>query len=746
VDIRGEWHRSSIHRFSEARPRAALFLGASLVAAFSTAWLLLQKPDFFLGYDFVRMHVFYKEYFREALLGGHLPLWNPFIGLGRPFQADIETAVFYPPNWLVLFMGVYWGVAVSVFLHQALAIYCGVRLGRVLGTDAGASWLLGAGLALGSPFAGRLAAGVIEGYFTLCWWPALLWLGVRLQDGWSPRLAAGFATAAALAILAGQPPLLFVEFLGVLVFLAFRQDWPSGRANRRAALGRACGLAAAGLLGACLAGVQLLPFLELVGQGNRPLQSTAFATADGMRSLSWLSLIIPASSTFSDNWEQNLHCGIPMLFAALGAAWLWRDRNVRALLGLGLLGALFAAGDATPLLGWALRVVPGAAALRLPSRYGVWLAVALLGLGSVSLSSRPSRPFATLALGLAACAAGLAWLGRFVSADPRSLFQFFAGHAAAVLAAAVLVGLWHGRARWPRRAGAIRCLLAAFCAGNWLWAISLQAPVYSVASAPPDEVAVRDAMAERGLFTASHVPPRISFDPADVRENAGMALGFGSYNAYCAPALERVWSYLHAATKLSLSGVDYIQIRREVYDAAPGFGSMNLAATLSHPQQVLVFYAHPDPRAYLSFDMEVVPDWRAAEAKMADGHDFHRVALAEAGSAPGYAPNPGLHASAAAITRFEAGRVDVRVRADAPAVLVLSEAWYPGWRASVAGRPAVVFAVNGWMRGVLVPAGESEVAFAYHSRFLGWGAALSLAAAVLVALLARRRSPAPIGA
>jgi hypothetical protein len=738
VDTRGEWHASSIHRFSQGRPGTALLLGSLLAAAFSTAWLLLQRPDFFQGYDFVRMHVFYKGYFREALLGGHLPLWNPFIGLGRPFQADIETAAFYPPNWLVLPMGVYGGVAFSVFLHQALAIYGGVRLGRTLGAGAGASWLVGAGFALASPFSGRLAAGVVEGYFTLCWWPVLLWLGARLQDRWDPRLAAGFAVAAALAILAGQPPLLFVEFLGVVVFLAFRQDWTPGRANGRAALGAACGLAAAGLLGACLAGIQLLPFLELVGQGNRPLQSASFATSEGMRAFNWLSLIIPASPAFGDNWEQNLNCGLTALFAALGAVWFWRERNVRALLGLGLVGALFAAGDGTPLLGWALRVVPGASALRLPSRYGLWLAAALLGLGAVSLSRRPVRPFATLALGLAACAGALAWLGRFVAADPRNLFRFFAGQAVAVVAAAVIVGLWQGRERWPRRAGSIGCLLAVFCAGSWLRAISLQAPVDSVAAAPADEIAVRDAMAERGLFPASHVPARISFDPADIRENAGMALGFGSYNSYCAPALERVWTYLHVAAGLPLSGVDYIQMRREVNDAAPAFGSLNLSASLSHPQRVLHFYAHPDPRAYLTFAMEVVPDWRTAEVEMAGGRDFHRVALAEAGSAPVYAPHPGNHSPEAAITRFESGRVDVHVRADAPAVLVLGEAWYPGWLATVAGRPEDVFPVNGWMRGVLVPAGESDVTFAYHSRFLGWGAGLSLAAAVLIVLLAAR--------
>ena len=49
------------------------------------------------------------------------------------------------------------------------------------------------------------------------------------------------------------------------------------------------------------------------------------------------------------------------------------------------------------------------------------------------------------------------------------------------------------------------------------------------------------------------------------------------------------------------------------------------------------------------------------------------------------------------------------------------------------------------MRGVVVPAGDSEVTFAYHSRFFWAGAALSLASAALLAALAWRRAPSPVG-
>ncbi len=722
-------------------PGLAVFLGALVIAAFSTAWLLLQAPNFFSGYDFLRAHVFYKAYFRDALLAGRLPFWNPFIGLGRPFLGDIETATLYPPNCLVLAFGVFGGMALSVLLHQTLAIYGGVRLGRVLGATDGASWLVGAGLALGSPFTGRLAAGMIEGYFVLCWWPVLLRLGARLQDGWSRGAAAGFAGSVAMAILGGHPPMLFVEFLGLIVFLALRQGWPHDPALRREAGRNLLRLAAVGILGIGLAAVQLLPFLELIGQGNRPLHSSGFATSDGLQALGWLSLVVPASATFNVNWEYNQHCGLVVLIAASGGVFFWRDRNVRALLGLGLLGALLAAGDGTPVLGWVLHVVPGASALRIPSRYGIWLVTGLLGVGAIALSRRPPRPLASTLLAFAAGAAGLAWLTRHMEAAPRSIVQFVAAHMACLAVAAMLVALWHRRERWPGGARMIGAALGIYCAVNWLWAISLQAPIYSLGDTHPDEGPVQAALEGSGLYAANNVPPRVSFDPARVRENSGMVLGFGAYNSYAAPALDRVWNYLHVAARVPLSSVDYVQLPREIYERPRDLDSLNLSASLDPSSRSLVIYTRPDPRAYLSPDEEIATDWRAAEEAMASGHDFHGRALVEGETPAGFAPSPGVHAAGAAITRFDADRISVRTSSDAPAILVLAEAWYPGWRATVSGQPAGVFPVNGWMRGVVVPAGRSEVVFSYRPRFLALGFGISAACAVLLAVLLAARRP-----
>jgi hypothetical protein len=731
------WGESSIGRLAGKYPRLGLFCGALLLAAFSTAWLLIQNPDFFSGYDFVRMHVFYKAYFREAVLGGRLPLWNPMVGLGRPFMADIETETLYPPNLLVLPLGVFGGIAGSLLLHLAIAIYSGVRLGRKLGAASAPSLLLGVGIALASPFAARVATGMMPVYFTLCWWPALLWLGACLQDQWSRGNAARLAAVVALAVLAGNPPILFVEMFGLFVFLLFRLGWPKDASALRLMLGNHLGLAFAGLLGFGIASAQLLPFAELISQGNRPLHSAGFAVANGMPPASWLSLIFPTSVALGPNWEYDLYCGLVPLFAALGALFMGRDRNVRALLGLGLAGALLSVGDRAPFLGWVVHLVPGASALRLPSRYGIWFATALLGLASIALSRRAPRPLPMILGGFGVAAAWIVWLRPYVGGSAGHVVLYYAIHLGALGIAALLVAAWHLRARWPQLAGAIGCMLGIFCAVDWAWAIWLQAPVYSQYGFRTDEKAAHAYLDGRGLLAAGTPPPRISFNPEDLCEDSGMTVGFSTFNSYSNPALSRVWNYLHVAAGVPESGADFIRLPQAI-DADPGrLDALNLVAQLGHRTGAFADLADPrDPRAYLTYDAEVTADWRAAEVTMAARRDFHRKALLEVGTAPPYAPVARPPASSAEVFRFLPENVVVHTSSEAPAILVLAEAWYPGWRATIEGRGTVVFPVNGWMRGVVVPAGDHEVAFSYHSRLLPAGLGITAASLILLAGLA----------
>jgi uncharacterized membrane protein YfhO len=95
-------------------------------------------------------------------------------------------------------------------------------------------------------------------------------------------------------------------------------------------------------------------------------------------------------------------------------------------------------------------------------------------------------------------------------------------------------------------------------------------------------------------------------------------------------------------------------------------------------------------------------------------------------------------ASAARITAYQSQYVAVEAETAAPALLVLNDTNYPGWRATVNGQPAEMLSANFLFRGVLVPAGKSTVEFRYQPRSFRIGGGISFAAFVILAVLVLR--------
>jgi hypothetical protein len=84
--------------------------------------------------------------------------------------------------------------------------------------------------------------------------------------------------------------------------------------------------------------------------------------------------------------------------------------------------------------------------------------------------------------------------------------------------------------------------------------------------------------------------------------------------------------------------------------------------------------------------------------------------------------------------RYEPNRLELTAHAASSGLLVLSEFYYPGWRATVNGKDAAIYRVDGSLRAIAVPAGVSKVALDYAPRTVYAGAALSLAAFLGVGL------------
>jgi hypothetical protein len=71
--------------------------------------------------------------------------------------------------------------------------------------------------------------------------------------------------------------------------------------------------------------------------------------------------------------------------------------------------------------------------------------------------------------------------------------------------------------------------------------------------------------------------------------------------------------------------------------------------------------------------------------------------------------------SFAEVTDFKSGEVTVKAYTSSPALLVLSEVYYPaGWSAYIDGAATEIFKTNYVLRSIVVPAGQHEIAFRFE--------------------------------
>jgi uncharacterized membrane protein YfhO len=149
---------------------------------------------------------------------------------------------------------------------------------------------------------------------------------------------------------------------------------------------------------------------------------------------------------------------------------------------------------------------------------------------------------------------------------------------------------------------------------------------------------------------------------------------------------------------------------------------------------------HAFPRAWAVHEVVKI-------AKDSEGHalinqhfdDMHTKAFA-------VAPLAGLKPCGApdtvSVTRYRAMNVAIHAQMACDGMVVLSDTYYPGWKAYVDAKPVTIHEVNFTMRAILVPAGAHEIEFRYRPGSFYLGAAMSatgILGACGIAFFSRKR-------
>lgn len=164
-----------------------------------------------------------------------------------------------------------------------------------------------------------------------------------------------------------------------------------------------------------------------------------------------------------------------------------------------------------------------------------------------------------------------------------------------------------------------------------------------------------------------------------------------------------------STTTLRLANVRYVVSGFPI----PGYAEAHTDASTG-----LAVYEVPDPlpRAWFVDRTERSEPGDALWARLLDGSfDPARVAIADVDVPP--APRDSTSVVRADVVEYAGDAFAFDVETDRERLLVVSETWYPaGWTASVDGSDVPIVPVNGFQRGVVVPAGAHRVDFAFAPR------------------------------
>ena len=111
------------------------------------------------------------------------------------------------------------------------------------------------------------------------------------------------------------------------------------------------------------------------------------------------------------------------------------------------------------------------------------------------------------------------------------------------------------------------------------------------------------------------------------------------------------------------------------------------------------------------------------------------------------APNiPLAHLAGSARTEvleYKEQKIVIKTTASDPAILVITDTFYPGWQATIDDQPAHIYRANYALRAIVVPAGSHTVRVTYNPFSLKLGVGFSLASGALFLILALIKYPQP---
>ena len=764
----------------ESRGGAGLAALTYAVATFALGWQALlgrfllnpYSDQYIAGYAF-------RDFAASSLRAGQgFPQWNPYLFGGMPYVGAMHGDIFYPTFLLRMVLPTDVAMTWGFVLHLWLAGFVTYLFLRRSGLGFAGALIGGLAYLLSGPIASYASPGHDGKLFVSALFPLVLLLlhvGIRGRRQWA---WGALALVIGLAVLSTHPQLLEYLLLGGAaygVFLLFSVDASGAMlAGRQRLLLAAQGIGAAAV-GALIGMVQFWPVREYVSWSPRAkgmLGGYEHAVSYSFPPEELINTVLPQfSGILRDYWGRNgihLHSeylGIVVLLLAAAAFGGKAQQSFRRFFGgFALVTLLWALGGYTPFFRIIYAVVPGTTYFRAPSTiiYLTAFAVSVLAaLGAERiLQGKAGRAWmlaggaATIVLALVAVSGGLTNLAVSIVGSER--FEMIQQNQGAVALGAVRMAAFAALAIGLALVAASKRVPATTAA--WGFVLLVGADLWSVERLywrflpPAKQIYGSDATIEYlkrlpqpgrvlplelGQAEAEHDPflngdALMSHGIRSVRGYHGNELGrfdklLGKDDGYRQLANPNFWALTN--TRFLLTNTT-----QEVFP-----GMKRVAGPVRNAAGSMVYlYRLPgdNPPAWVTPAIVKAGDDAVLSTVLDPRFNVKTVALFDSASsvtAVSLATLPAPLTDSVVVTRWDPGHITLMLSKPAPtaSALVVSENYYPGWTATVDGKPATAARANLTLIGVPLPAGATQVELTFKSESFGTGSAMTLAGCLL---------------
>ncbi|MFC2092554.1 YfhO family protein [Bacteroidota bacterium] len=697
------------------------------------------------------LHQFYPQKFMSAvsLSNGEFPFWNPYTFGGMPFFAHIEIAVLYPVN-ILLVLFVKNGalsplpIQISILGHYLLCSISSFFLGKQLKLGNVASAILGILFPYSSYM--MIHAMHMANIEAVSWLPLVFLFWLKFIDDKKFLYIFIAAFLMSLSILCGYPQVAFFNYLFISVFVLIVFISKIRQKEKSDVIKISVAFLIFLLLPLGITAIQLLPTNEFVSISNRASFDYEFAKEGSFHPYDFLTAFMPKifgvwnwneASTDMKYWAQhqpgawmfsiaNVYISVLVIVVLIPfLRYLYNKKENLSLTGFlsgfGIFVILFALGGNFFLHRLLFETLPLFNRFRNPGHilylYCFCMTILIaIGFDSLMKDRKGMLKYFTtkyfiLLISVFSFFFILLLSGSFQSGDllnneqiyswikkQYTVFYFlliaFGGLIVLFLKEKIKINVF------------IVLIIAVLCADIYInWYNQNNGTVF------PDKTYDQNKqMIEQLKGDLNNEQFRINMrDGSNMifQRNQGMRDRIPLIEGYGALLLERYYPFNKPNDPNSTQSHDLLNVKYKI-NVDKEKGTIGLVLNPGYLSRASMYY-----------DIKTVDEDKVREYMDSDEFDYRKTLVLERTpldfSLPEIKDTLNIPTSNVRITNFELNRINLDVETSENGFLLLSEVYYPAWKAYADGKETEIFRTDYSMRSIYLEKGNHKVEFVYES-------------------------------